>query len=440
MNSKDPKGYYSQLEVQFDASETEIRTAFRKKAAELHPDRNPSADATEKFQSLIEAYSVLSDSIAREAYDTHNTDKPALNRIGTVHSKPVTCSVCGNIAIHPRYIIYSEVRSFILKTQQTPVEGIFCFPCSEKKVIKASLVTWFFGWWGIPWGPIISVQAIIQNLLGGKEPFYRNARALKQQADFILELGNSELATTIATDALKYAKKGNARTLSNPKNRDLYSDELLKLEHEIEAFLKEISKNQPADSSNGPSKSKYSWRPKNSFLLQLGFIIIACSALMIGLSKPPSPIKPSSSQFKPAFRTQNSFHTSSQQGDNELSWPVNSGYISGYEKKFTDGHSTVTVDNSHNSSDVFVKIFSLDNTPPIPARVFFIKAYDQFIIADLQVGNYDVRYRELGTGALLRSDPFKAEEFRTKGEISFSKLTIKLSKINTAIKQAPFEF
>ena len=61
--------YYTLLGVARDASEEDIRRAFRRKAMEYHPDRNKNPDAEEKFKEINEAYQVLSDSKKRTQYD-----------------------------------------------------------------------------------------------------------------------------------------------------------------------------------------------------------------------------------------------------------------------------------------------------------------------------------------------------------------------------------
>jgi molecular chaperone DnaJ len=64
------KDYYEVLEVPRGASVEEIKKAYRKKAVQFHPDKNPgNKEAEEKFKELTEAYSVLSDAEKRKVYD-----------------------------------------------------------------------------------------------------------------------------------------------------------------------------------------------------------------------------------------------------------------------------------------------------------------------------------------------------------------------------------
>jgi molecular chaperone DnaJ len=64
--------YYATLGVARDAPADEIKKAYRKRAMELHPDRNPgNAEAEEKFKLLSAAYAVLSDPEKRGLYDRY---------------------------------------------------------------------------------------------------------------------------------------------------------------------------------------------------------------------------------------------------------------------------------------------------------------------------------------------------------------------------------
>lgn len=63
------KDYYEVLGVARNASEAEIKKAYRKLAMKYHPDRNPDKDSATKFQEISEAYEILTDAQKRAAYD-----------------------------------------------------------------------------------------------------------------------------------------------------------------------------------------------------------------------------------------------------------------------------------------------------------------------------------------------------------------------------------
>ena len=61
--------FYALLGVTREATEAEIKKAYRKLAMEYHPDRNPAPEAEARFKEITEAYEVLRDPQKRSAYD-----------------------------------------------------------------------------------------------------------------------------------------------------------------------------------------------------------------------------------------------------------------------------------------------------------------------------------------------------------------------------------
>lgn len=64
------KDYYEILGVKREASEAEIKSAYRKLARKYHPDVNKTKEAEQKFKDINEAYEVLSDKEKRQRYDS----------------------------------------------------------------------------------------------------------------------------------------------------------------------------------------------------------------------------------------------------------------------------------------------------------------------------------------------------------------------------------
>jgi len=63
------KDYYAVLGVAANVALSDIKSAYRKKASQLHPDKNAAIDAPAMFREVQEAYEILSDINKRSVYD-----------------------------------------------------------------------------------------------------------------------------------------------------------------------------------------------------------------------------------------------------------------------------------------------------------------------------------------------------------------------------------
>ena len=72
MADQNKRDYYEVLGVEKNASDAEIKKAYRKLAMKYHPDQNPGdKTAEEKFKEINEAYEVLSDADKKARYDQY---------------------------------------------------------------------------------------------------------------------------------------------------------------------------------------------------------------------------------------------------------------------------------------------------------------------------------------------------------------------------------
>ncbi|XP_066549204.1 dnaJ homolog subfamily B member 12 [Amia ocellicauda] len=83
---KQCKDYYEILGVNRDATEDDLKKAYRKLALKFHPDKNHAPGATEAFKAIGNAYAVLSNADKRKQYDQFGEEKAHPSRHGHSHT------------------------------------------------------------------------------------------------------------------------------------------------------------------------------------------------------------------------------------------------------------------------------------------------------------------------------------------------------------------
>ena len=110
-------------------------------------------------------------------------------------------------------------------------------------------------------------------------------------------------------------------------------------------------------------------------------------------------------------------------------WPISAGYVGGDSLQNQSGLSSVTIDNSNNSSNVFVKLYDMDIVVPIAVRAFYIPSRSRFELGNVDAGSYEIRYQDLDDGTFSKSEKFNLEEISTAQGTQYSQLTMTLYKV-----------
>jgi len=83
-----------------------------------------------------------------------------------------------------KFVVYEYTNSIVVLTYYRSSNVTFV-KADEKAVTKGlgyTVLTFLLGWWGIPWGPIRTIQALNTNFKGGKDVTERVVSAMKQAA------------------------------------------------------------------------------------------------------------------------------------------------------------------------------------------------------------------------------------------------------------------
>jgi hypothetical protein len=122
------------------------------------------------------------------------------------------CERCGRLDSSLRASSFIYAFSLVLVTfTEGAGAGIYCSGCRKRVALKYTLISAILGWWGIPWGPIRTVQAIGRNSAGGYQDRDLNAELLRAVAAELIERGERAGAVDALETSLRLRDDGSVR-------------------------------------------------------------------------------------------------------------------------------------------------------------------------------------------------------------------------------------
>lgn len=366
------KDYYEILQVHPKASQEIIKKAYQTLAKKYHPDIHPDKDKADKMMaSLNEAYSVLSDSVKRQAYDNsiHKTDPP--NNQGAPGQ-----SASGHPSNNNRT---QEQQKYSPEMQQIIVARIFAHNNGEEIINNTPSS---YRWNGC-----------------GTTLFEKDYNVATQT--YVVEHWFTIFFIPILPfSTYRILRKGNKYLVIS---RIPFKGSYLK---------------------------KFIYMHKHNVRSYIGLAIII--ALMIGFSvdnsahsKTATPPSSSSKTAVPAtHNTKTTVKAVPKSG-------VKTEYTSDNPMLNNDGLCKLTIDNSQNDMPVYVKIW--DKNINSPVRSFTINALGKFTAEKLTPGDYEVRYKELYENDVptfgQKTQLINLKQIDQNGNIKYSNTTITLYKV-----------
>lgn len=217
---------YEVLGVSPDASQDEIKAAYRRLAKQYHPDVNPTTEASSRMSEINHAYDMLCDPAKRSAYDTavkfsslsldeQTGDEEATYASAIAFAQQARCQGCGRFDHTLRIAVFPYVFSLLIMSFKRGEAGIFCESCRSSKSTKWGVISLLFGPWGVPWGIFWTLESLITNLRKGKTPKQENRGFILQLAWVQVILGNISEARATLNDLLGYGHNQDTQNLED---------------------------------------------------------------------------------------------------------------------------------------------------------------------------------------------------------------------------------
>lgn len=177
----------------------------------LPPARTLNPHISEQTEAVIEKATRYAPG---DRYQSSSEMKNALHK--QVQVQPLmSCQKCGRADETLRATAFLYVISIVVMSFKRGWSGIMCRTCRIKYGLFFTVVSLLFGWWGVPWGILFTIQAFFTNLFGGTQPKENNAPLLAYQGMRFLERGDAVRAYTCLSASIGFQNDPQIASLLN---------------------------------------------------------------------------------------------------------------------------------------------------------------------------------------------------------------------------------
>jgi curved DNA-binding protein CbpA len=394
--------HYDTLKVARDAPAEVVRAAYRALSLKYHPDRHAAdSEATAMMALLNSAYDVLSDPEKRRDYD--------------------------------EWVKFQESRPPDRRGERSSGRGDWIGAPSGAEAGSSSRLLSLFSRFRNYW--VFYVFSLIAIFVGSVwyESVYRHrSKALVPIASAVSPTREEAPATS---EPSPFARRAPPPDTSSPEKA---APDKSAEANDASQSEREAAPLQP-DRPTTPTEQSHTPKPPAQAATPPGATAPAHKSAKPRDAKPPvraaqAPDSPPAPRVRKTVERPQAPITDAAVDNysrpatapNGESWPSSSDYVPGYPQRNTNGLSQVVIDNSKNNSDAFVKIVSVGDSEPKVVRNVFIQANDRFTVNNMRAGSYELRYQNLETGALIRSEVFALEESAISSGTRYSAVTLTL--------------
>ena len=355
--------HYENLKVARNAPTEVVRAAYRVLAQKYHPDVNQSADAARVMQLLNEAWAVLSDPKRRAEHDAQ-----IANDESQAETRPP-----GPSQRRPE-------QTYTYTYTKTP-------PSWEKRSPESPPSSH-------PWKARDKTNDPVHRGMGASAPSRKAAATgpLIRLNDWLgTDRGKTYAGGTVATIVVlalfgPSISEGIKRSITLP--RPTYQ----------------------ASERNADASKTLSDQPS-----------------LLSTTRPPAKeefAKPVPAQAQPT--PSNSIPAAPLWSPNGKPWPATAGYLKGMPFRAGGGLSKLSIDNTNGGSNVYVKLCTFGLQKCNSLRHVFIPQGSSFTLGGIAPGTYDIRYRNLSSGALSKSESMPLRQIEEEQGTRYSVVRVTL--------------